>query len=214
LLKGAVGNEELHVYLTDGIVNDRYETIVADDNWQEVMIPLSYFSPAVNLTNLWELRIAFEWKSMAGEVYLDDISFMQPCTFLPIVMKGYCGCGPDSYEPNDWCEQAYGPLTSGQTYQSWISCYDRATYKKSDYFYIDISTTNAINIYLTDIPAGTDYDLYLYRNPCDNPVAKSDGTGSSETISYTPPATGRYYIRVYGYRGSSTSPYSLRVTHD
>jgi hypothetical protein len=130
-------------------------------------------------------------------------------------MKGYCG--PDSYEPNDSCEQAYGPLASGQTYPSWISGCDRATYKKSDYFYIDISTTNAINIYLTNIPAGTDYDLYLYRNPWDdpdNPAAKSEGTGSSETISYSPPDPGRYYIRVYGRSGYSASPYSLRVTYD
>jgi hypothetical protein len=135
--------------------------------------------------------------------------------YLPLVMRGYCG--PDNYEPNDSCNQAYGPLTSGQTYQSWISCYDLATYKKSDYFYINISTTNAINIYLTDIPAGTDYDLYLYRYPGDdpdNPAAKSVGTGSSESISYAPPAAGRYYIRVYSYSGFSTSPYSLRVTYD
>ena len=137
--------------------------------------------------------------------------------FLPIIMKGYCGCGPDNYEPNDSCDQAYGPLTSGQTYQSWISCCDQAT-SKNDYFYIDINTTNAINIYLTDIPAGTDYDLYLYKDPCGgpgNPVAKSDRYGSSsERISYNPFATGRYYIRVCGFRGSSSSPYSLRVTYD
>ncbi len=141
--------------------------------------------------------------------------------YLPLVMRGYCSCGPDNYEPNDSCEQAYGPLTSGQTYQSWISCCDVATPKKSDYFYIDINTTNAINIYLTDIPInnppGTDYDLYLYNESGCVPntsVAKSEGTGSSETISYSPPATGRYYIRVYGRSGYSASPYSLRVTYD
>jgi hypothetical protein len=42
----------------------------------------------------------------------------------------------------------------------------------------------------------------------------SEGTGSSETISYGPSATGRYYIRVYGRTGYSTSPYSLTVTYD
>jgi hypothetical protein len=109
-------------------------------------------------------------------------------------------------------------LTSGQTYPSWISWCDRNTYKKSDYFYIDISTTNAINVYLTDIPTGTDYDLYLYRSCSDdpnNPADESRKPGSSpETISYSPLATGRYYIRVYAYSGYSTSPYSLRVTYD
>jgi len=135
--------------------------------------------------------------------------------FLPIVMKGYCG--PDNYEPNDSCDQAYGPLASGPTYQSWISGCDQATYKKSDYFYIDISTTNAINISLTNIPAGTNYDLYLYtKYPCgpDNRVGKPEPGTTPETISYSPPDTGRYYIRVYGHSGSSASPYSLRVTYD
>lgn len=137
--------------------------------------------------------------------------------YLPLVMKSDSDCGPDNYEPNNWCHQAYGTLTSGQTYSSWISNCDLTTYKKSDYFYIDISTTNPINIYLFDIPADTDYDLYLYRNPGgdpNSPAAESVGTGSAETISYTPPATGRYYIRVYAYSGSSISPYSLRVTYD
>jgi len=136
-----------------------------------------------------------------------------PKVFLPIAVKNYC---TDNYEPNDSCDQAYGPLTSGQTYQSWITQCDLATLK-SDYFYIDVSTTNVINIYLTNILPPTDYDLYLYKNPCDhseNPVGKSEGRGSSETISYSPPATGRYYIRVYSYSGYSTSPYLLTVTYD
>jgi hypothetical protein len=167
--------------------------------------------------NLYSYYVTTCLGSSGIRLYAVRIFYTTP-VYLPIVMKGYCGCGPDNYEPNDSCGQAYGPLTSGQTYQSYISCCDVPTYKKSDYFYIDISTTNAINVYLTNIPAGADYDLYLYRNPADdpnNPAAESEGTGSSETISsYSPPATGRYYIRVYGRSGSSTSPYSLRVTYD
>jgi len=149
----------------------------------------------------------------------DDDTGPLHSTYLPLIIKGEGDqqCGPDDHEPNDSCSQAHGPLTSGQTYQSWISNCDLDTYKKSDYFYIDISTLGTIDIELTNIPAGTDYDLYLYRNPGDDPdnwAASSVGTGSSETISYSPQATGRYYIRIYSYRGSSTSPYSLRVTYD
>jgi len=149
----------------------------------------------------------------------DDEALPLQSVYLPLILKGgdEPPCGPDSYEPNNWCEEAYGPLTSGQIYPSWISNCDLDTYKKSDYFYIVISTLNTINIYLTDIPAGTDYDLYLYSDPGDDPdhwAARSISTTSSETISYSPPATGRYYIRVYSYSGSSTSPYSLQVTYD
>jgi hypothetical protein len=55
------------------------------------------------------------------------------------------------------------------------------------------------------------------RNPGDDPdhaASKSKGTGSSEAISYSPASTGRYYDRVYGCTGYSTSPYSLRMTYD
>jgi hypothetical protein len=86
------------------------------------------------------------------------------------------------------------------------------------HIYIDIRTANAINIYLTNIPAGTDYDLYLYKYPCDGPgnsVAKSKNYGSSPgTISHNPSDTGRHCIRVYSHSGYSASPYSLRVTYD
>jgi hypothetical protein len=148
----------------------------------------------------------------------DDEALPLRSVYLPLILKGggEPQCGPDSYESNNWCEEAYGPLTSGPIYQSWISNCDLDTYKKSDYFYIVISTLNTVNIYLTDIPSGTNYDLYLYSDPDDDPdhwAARSISTGSSETISYSPQATGRYYIRVYSYRGSSTSPYSLQVTY-
>jgi hypothetical protein len=157
------------------------------------------------------------WYDYNGGDYEIYVRRWVPTVYLPIVMTGYCACGPDNYEPNDSCAQAHGPLTSGQIYPSWISCCDRATYKKSDYFYIDISTEEPINIDLTGIPAGTNYDLYLYRNPSDdpnNPAAKSWEGTISETISYDPQDTGRYYIRVYGRTGYSASPYSLKVTYD
>jgi len=133
--------------------------------------------------------------------------------YLPLVMKGYCSCGPDNYEPNDSFAQAYGPLTSGQTYQSYISCCDVAS--RRDYFYIDISTTKAINIDLTNIPTGVDYDLYLY-NSAQRRVGQSQNNGNlPDHISYDPTSAGRYYILVFSpFYHYSASPYSLRVTYD
>jgi hypothetical protein len=178
-------------------------------------VNLNYTAPST--TGVYGLVVWNESPNTTSSFYLEGCEDENK-VFLPIVLKDHRTCSIDNYEPNDTCNQAYGPLTSGQTYQSWISDCDLTTYKKSDYFYIDISTTNPINVYLTNIPAGTDYDLYLYKDPSDDPkdpADKSEGTGSSETISsYSPPATGRYYIRVYGRSGSSTSPYSLRVTYD
>jgi len=203
---------------------------VAGGNWEDWITATSAvtatFGPTSPITVEHNYTYCFRVRAVdkAGNVAYtngDDCTKTYPPdiqkVFLPIIIQGYCSCGPDNYEPNDSCDQAHGPLTSGPTYQSWISCCDQAT-SKNDYFYIDINTTNAINIYLTDIPAGTDYDLYLYKDPCGspgNPVDKSNRYGSiSERISYNPFATGRYYIRVCGFRGSSTSPYSLQVIYN
>jgi parallel beta-helix repeat protein len=132
---------------------------------------------------------------------------------LPIVMKGYCGCGRDNYEPNDSFAQAHGPLTSGQIYESWISCCDVAS--RRDYFYINISTTNTINIDLTNIPAGVDYDLYLYNSAQRRVDQSQRDDNLPEDISYEPPSAGRYYILVFSpFYDYSASPYSLRVTYD
>jgi len=182
-------------------------------------VELNYTAPSTS--GVYGLVVWNESPGTTSSFYLEGCAAGAEAqhVFLPIILKNHWSCSAlDNYEPNNSCDQAYGPLTSGQTYQSWISECDLVTYKKSDYFYIDISTTNYINVYLNNIPAGTDYDLYLYKDPGDDPnkpAAKSEGTGSSETIpNYAPLATGRYYIRVYGRSGSSTSPYSLRVTYD
>jgi len=218
LLKGATGGEALHVYLGDRNGNERYKTIVADDNWQEVMIPLDYFSPLVNLTDLSGLKIAFEWRPMAGQVYLDDISFMRPCPFLPIVLKDYYEEGPcpdsipscpspyNNYEPNNFrCSTTFA-LNSGVHIQSYICAPDDI----DDYYYIDVTTLSPITVRLTNIPSGVDYDLHLYYG--DSWIAGSDNYGNAnEEIHYTPSQTGRYYIRVYPYSGHSLSPYTLKA---
>ncbi len=86
-IKGKDGGEASHVYLGDRKGKARYITIEATKNWQRVLIPLSYFTPRVDLTNLSEVKFAYEWSRMIGEVYIDDISFVQPCIRLPIILK-------------------------------------------------------------------------------------------------------------------------------
>jgi hypothetical protein len=53
-----------------------------------------------------------------------------------------------------------GNKNSDRTWKGQISGCHLVTYKKCGHFYTDISTTSAINMDLTDIPAGTDYDLF------------------------------------------------------
>ncbi|MCB0198988.1 MAG: pre-peptidase C-terminal domain-containing protein [Anaerolineae bacterium] len=115
------------------------------------------------------------------------------------------------YEPNNTRATAYGPLQSGTAYQAYIW---RAG--DQDYYYIDVTATNTdITVDLTNIPANTDYDLYLYASAtAPLPVASSAQYGNvDEHIRYHPAATGRYYIRIYPYQGASKQqPYHLKAT--
>ena len=67
---------------------------------------------------------------------------------------------------------------------------------------------------LTNVPAGTDYDLSLW-NPSHVLVAESrNSANSNEHIIHAPAQTGRYYVRVYPFSGRSDSQsYSLVVTY-
>lgn len=112
----------------------------------------------------------------------------------------------DTYEPNNTISAAVA-LTSGTTYSSYI-------YSSTDVDYYSVNGTygRTITVNLTNIPK--DYDLYLV-NSAGKVVAKSEnGSTTSESISYSVPTTGKYYIKVSGYSGaySTTTPYSLRAT--
>jgi hypothetical protein len=119
----------------------------------------------------------------------------------------------DVYEPNDMPADAYGPLKSGQTYHSFIwNAEDRSDY----YYFVPVSTQQVV-IMLANIPDHCDYDLYLYKEGQDKPVAASNvkGKGGSETIRHSPEAGRTYWILVYSYYRdfSSTQPYRLTVTY-
>lgn len=116
--------------------------------------------------------------------------------------------GQDNYEPNNSMAAAYGPITSGTTYNSFI-------YSSSDvdYYYFNITSTGNINVTLSNL-AG-DYDLYLY-NSSGTLLKKSEkGSTTNESIAYTATATGKYYIRVVGYGGafSTSKAYALNATY-
>ncbi len=112
----------------------------------------------------------------------------------------------DTYEPNNTMSAA-AALTSGTTYSSYI-------YSSTDvdYYYLNSYAGRTITINLTNLPK--DYDLYLV-NSAGTVVARSEnGSTTSESISYTVPTTGKYYVKISGYNGvySTTTPYSLKAT--
>lgn len=78
-LRGAEGEENFTVYLSDGnfrwgVDVAKYAKITTD--WQAITIPLAEFGTyGVDLTHLDELQVVFEGHPMSGTVYLDDLFF-------------------------------------------------------------------------------------------------------------------------------------------
>ena len=116
--------------------------------------------------------------------------------------------GDDTYEPNNSTSAAYGPITSGTIYNSYI--YSGAD---ADFYYFDTTAAGTITVSLTNLPK--DYDVYLL-NSAGTTVAKSEsGSTSNENISYSSTAAGKYYVKVMGYSGafSTSTAYALKATY-
>jgi len=83
-IKGSVGGEKPNIWLGYNTKNntydrkfidiERYVTITTD--WKRVNIPLlDFINQGVDVSNLIELQVVFEWEDMSGTIYLDDIQF-------------------------------------------------------------------------------------------------------------------------------------------
>lgn len=127
--------------------------------------------------------------------------------FVPLFLRNFPAAWA-RYEPNDTFATAYGPLVTDRIYEAYIW-----PAGDQDYYYIDATSTAAdITVSLTNLPAGVDYDLYLY-NTALALVAQSAHYGNAdEVIRYRPAATGRYFVRIYPYQGASKDqPYRLQA---
>jgi hypothetical protein len=113
-------------------------------------------------------------------------------------------------EPNDDRTQANGPLVSGAIYHGTFP--DPA--KSQDYFYFEMPAAHSVEIRLTNIAGGQDYDLYLY-NENGIQVGYSNLNGVADEYIFKPNlAAGKYYIMVYHNEGGgSTQPYNLWVIY-
>ena len=125
-------------------------------------------------------------------------------------MRGYCSC--DIYEPNNDRRLAH-PLGGPGTYSAYLCACD-----PDDWYFIDITAPVMVSLDL-EVPAVADYDLYLYYHELQGVperVAWSSwsGNGIDEHIDYRADVLGRYYIRVYPYRGcSDDQPYVLTLSY-
>jgi hypothetical protein len=105
----------------------------------------------------------------------------------------------DAYESNNTLSTAK-PVVVNTSINALIS----AT-SDNDYFsFSNTATQKNIKVALSNIPAGTDYDLQLYRGTT---LVKSSLNGGNvgESIAYNNGTIGTYTARVFAYSGASTS---------
>jgi hypothetical protein len=117
----------------------------------------------------------------------------------------------DLCEPNNSLSQACGPLAASEHYQYFIRC----TANRDDYYYIDLEMPGTVTLDLTDIPSGSDYDLYLLYDGNVILDCYSDDSGNlPEHVVCPLDRPGRYHIWVYAYKGcNDNAPYTLSVTY-
>ncbi len=112
-------------------------------------------------------------------------------------------------EPNeDALAEANGPLVSGITYFGTFL----DTTDEKDYYYFELPQTQTCELWLTNIPALSNYTLIL-RDEALSTIGYDPQPGSVDEYLLTNllPA-GRYYIQVFHTGGGgSTQPYHLRM---
>jgi hypothetical protein len=132
--------------------------------------------------------------------------------YLPLTMRDWINYyeGPWETEPNDTSVQANGPIRSDRIYNGTFP----SPADLKDYFYFYLSTARTVELWLTNIPVGSDYDLYL-RNANLEPICFSNNpSNADEHIVCGPLPVGYYYVQVYNYgMTGSTQPYHLRVVY-
>ena len=111
---------------------------------------------------------------------------------------------------NSTRQGACGPLVAGAVYREHISS-DSDEY---DWFYSDMPAARTIEAWLTDIPPGCDYDLYLTNAAGDLIQDSANGGNQDERIVTGTLPAGRYYLVVARIEGWNASvSYALRVDY-
>jgi len=118
----------------------------------------------------------------------------------------------DPHEPNNSRGEAWGPLLSGQLYWSYMYSNE----DRWDFFYFDLSSDHSVEVWLQNVPVGTNVSLAVFDN--DNVrIGYSGNPGNAdEHIWLEDEAPGRYYIavnRALDTGFSAIDPYSLKVEY-
>jgi hypothetical protein len=113
------------------------------------------------------------------------------------------------YEPNNFKQDAYGPLASGLDYLAYPD-------DTNDYYYLFLTSDKTVDILVSDYePTSDNGDLLIYDETNPSPIAQFGEPGFSEmSIDNLELSAGKYYVRIYTSDDYSDSAlYTLRVTY-
>jgi len=112
------------------------------------------------------------------------------------------------YEPNDSLSSAFGPLANGSVIEVALCDGD-----PEDYYQVALAGAATLRVDLDNLPAGTDYDLYLYDATApQNYLARSVNVGTTPESIQINLSSGSYALRIYpSTSGRSNQPYRLAV---
>lgn len=171
-----------------------------NNSWRQVTLDLDALAASNGLTLTSTFVVKFQqyddYPITTDGQSFDDVS-------VTVGSGGGGGGITAESEPNDASGSADGPVGTGTAVAGSIS-----TTTDNDYFYFDVSTAGTVNISLA-IGGSADLDWFLYNSALTE-VARGYTTANPEAGSYVA-AAGRYYLRVNGYSGA-TSSYTLTVT--
>ena len=113
----------------------------------------------------------------------------------------------DDYEPNDTLSTATS-IQSTSSIQASISTGDDL-----DYFVFSIDTARRVNITLSNIPSGCDYNLQLLDDEGDIICQSNNGLYNSESLIHNL-SSGTYYVKVYTVYRFSNTEYTLSISSE
>jgi M6 family metalloprotease-like protein len=149
---------------------------------------------------------AKSWASANTEKPVTNIAENSGVITFDVTVGG--GGGEDPYEPNDSYSAAYGAINSGQNYAD----AEIDSSSDEDWFHFTTQDTGTITVSV-DHETGEDLDWYLYQSTDTvNWVARGYTTNDPEVGNYSATWVGKYYVKVIGYSGS-TSTYTLNVSY-
>jgi len=115
-------------------------------------------------------------------------------------------------EPNNVFTEANGPILSDVIYYGLFP----GSGDLNDYYAFDVSAPHSVEVWLTSIGSGHNYDILLRDDIGQIPGAYSGNLGNANEHIFVPAlAMGRYYIRVINRsESSSQQPYQVRVVYE